>query len=81
LVSCNNGFNFAKAFCRAFREQNFGSFRCSETLFQTRPSYSVAQTEALATTDKMNILHFKATATNKAESGSRTRKVSTIFKG
>jgi O-glycosyl hydrolase len=81
LVSCNNEPSLQKYFVEHSEDKNFIALDVSpEILNVDKAKLTLAQTEALQSFDKMNILAFNANATNKAEFEAERAKVNLILK-
>lgn len=81
LWSCNNESSLQKYFVEHSEDKNFVALDVSPTILNVDASkLSVAQTEALKSFDKMNVLAFEANATNKAEFETEREKVNLILK-
>ncbi|MBC5863922.1 DUF4252 domain-containing protein [Flavobacterium turcicum] len=81
LWSCNNESSLQKYFVEHSEDKNFVALDVSPDILNLDASkLSVAQTEALKSFDKMNVLAFKANATNKAEFETERAKVDLILK-
>ncbi|MEP6928825.1 MAG: DUF4252 domain-containing protein [Flavobacterium sp.] len=81
LISCESKPSLQKYFVENTDNKNFIALDVSPSILNLdKAKLSVAQTEALQSFDKMNILAFKANAKNKAEFESERAKVKEILK-
>ncbi|MEO8535740.1 MAG: DUF4252 domain-containing protein [Flavobacterium sp.] len=81
LISCESKPSLQKYFVENTDNKNFIALDVSPSILNLdKTKLSAAQTEALQSFDKMNILAFKANAKNKAEFESERAKVKEILK-
>lgn len=81
LASCNSEPSLQKYFVENSEKKEFISLDVSPTILNVdKTKLSAAQTEALNSFDKMNILAFKADKTNQAEFETERTKVKAILK-
>ena len=82
LFSCNSEPTLQKYFVENTENKNFIALDVSpEILNVDKTKLSIAQTDALKSFDKMNVLAFKLTDKNKAEFEAERAKVDLILKG
>jgi predicted lipoprotein with Yx(FWY)xxD motif len=81
LVSCNSEPSLQKYFVQNTDNKDFIALDISPSILNIeKTKLSAAQTEALNSFDKMNILAFKANATNQAQFETERTKVKAILK-
>ena len=81
LISCNSESTLQKYFVENSESKNFIALDVSpEILNVDKTKLSVAQTDALKSFDKINVLAFKLNDTNKAEFEKECAKVDLILK-
>ena len=81
LISCDSKPSLQKYFVENTDNKNFIALDVSPSILNVdKTKLSAAQTEALNSFDKMNILAFKANATNKTEFETERAKVKAILK-
>ena len=81
LISCNSEPTLQKYFVENTENKNFVALDVSSSILNVdQTKLSVAQNDALQSFDKMNILAFKLTETNKAEFETERAKVELILK-
>ena len=81
LSSCNSEPSLQKYFVKNTENKNFIALDVSPDILNVdKTKLSVAQSDALKSFDKMNVLAFKLNATNKAEFEKESAKVNLILK-
>ncbi|OAB28862.1 protein of unknown function [Flavobacterium fryxellicola] len=81
LISCNSEPTLQKYFVENTENKNFIALDVSPDILNVdKTKLSIAQTDALKSFDKMNVLAFKLTDTNKAEFEMERAKVDLILK-
>ena len=81
LLSCNSEPSLQKYFVENTENKNFIALDVSPNILNVdKTKLSVAQSDALKSFDKMNVLAFKLNATNKAEFEKERAKVNLILK-